>query len=43
MIADLRLAFGNRRSQSTVLHGISLHVRAGEKGPSSARAVPASR
>ena len=30
-IRDLRLAFGSRRNQSAVLHGISLHVRAGEK------------
>jgi len=30
-IRDLRLAFGSRRHPSEVLHGISLHVRAGEK------------
>jgi len=30
-IRDLRLGFGTRRHQTEVLHGISLHVRAGEK------------
>lgn len=30
-IRDLRLAFGRWRRRSEVLHGISLHVRAGEK------------
>ncbi|MCX5495867.1 ABC transporter ATP-binding protein [Kaistia dalseonensis] len=30
-IRDLRLAFGSRRRQTEVLHGISLHVRASEK------------
>ncbi|MEF2071990.1 ABC transporter ATP-binding protein [Consotaella aegiceratis] len=30
-IRDLRLAFGGRHHRSEILHGISLHVRAGEK------------
>ncbi|BCP53583.1 dipeptide/oligopeptide/nickel ABC transporter ATP-binding protein [Kaistia sp. 32K] len=30
-IRDLRLAFGDRRNVTEVLHGISLHIRAGEK------------
>ena len=37
-IRDLRLAFGDRRHQTPVLHGISLHIQPGEKV-----AVPASR